>query len=158
ATWFGQRLLQLAQGCLWQQVEMDDGAALSFDALTDGGGEGVDQAAFDALLGEDELADAAVVLIQSQGDVLQWRTGKTFAQVFAPARYLKAAIARSQRCDGNAACLQQRLPCAIGTQPGPTAAAKGEQGGVGLMRVFAVRSVQTQAAVGVPAQPARARV
>jgi len=81
------------------------------------------------------------------------RAGELADHQVAPGLHLEAAIARLQRRQSYTFILQWQHPCAIRTQARPTAAAEGQQGGIGVNGFFAVGAVDAQTAVTVPTEP-----
>ena len=91
-------------------------------------------------------------------------TGEFLAEILTPAD-IETAVRRPQWCDGNTALREQRHPCAIGTEPRPTAAAQREHYRIGMHGDLTLPRSKTQRDIFfatpvffAPAAPAMAHV
>ncbi|MNL19547.1 hypothetical protein D3C87_1407540 [compost metagenome] len=137
---------------------MNRGRTLQVDRLADRRRQGVDQTAFDTGGGDHAFTEPGHVVVEADSDVFQRGTGEFADQQIAPGLHFEAAIARLQRRQSYAALLQWQHPGAVRTEARPTAAAEGEQGGVGVYGFFAFGAGDAQVTLFIPAKPAVAGV
>src|SRR5207244_9758643 len=117
---------------------------------------GIDEAAFDAAVGDDELALLLEGPTNGQCDVLQRMAGEAAAEVLAPTtggRDIEAAVRRLQGRDVDATLRQQGHPGAVGPQARPARATECEHDDVGTQDHLTGRRCEAQRAIVVPAEP-----
>ena len=158
---FRERVAQPRQFASRREVEVQQGAAVARDGVAQVGGQRVDQAALDAGRGGDafalQLMFATRCIAPMGDDGFQRRAGVAFGEVRAPAD-VEAAVRWLQRRDVDAAIAQHVLPCAIGSELRPAAAAESEHHGVCADLAFAFGRREAQRVVFAPAEPAMLHV
>ncbi len=150
------------------QVDVQHGTAVRFDAVTQGCRQGVDQAALDAVGGDQRLTGARRrgVAGHAHRHALEGLARMAAAEMFAPAAPVrrprrggdKAAVGRTQGRHVRPPRRQQWHPRAVRTQPRPARAAQSQHHGVGADVALALRRGKAQGAVRVPAGPAVAHM
>src|SRR5690606_8634905 len=159
---FGTDLLGTA---VWQPVQYQPGLlGLLLPPLAQGRAQGIYQAAFNTVTGDNKLTgfafSTAVGGGYAEADMLDRSTGKTLAQVVTPGQF-KPTVTGLQGRDGHAGLLQYIHPAAIGAEFRPAGTAQRQYHGAETLFLFAVRSPELPAQslfILLPANPALARV